>query len=289
MAPLLVVAMGACSSAAATLGARSKTAPPGPTSTAGRTTTSTFVHPRVPARVSFWGDSLSVQAKDALQVQGRAHDLTVSVMAFFGLAPCDVAHSVLHDIEKAPDAVVLAFSGNNLSPCMQANGKGLVGDAYYAAYRRDIGNLVSAAIARKIPALIVGPPAFPSTQNTPDRVELDAVLREVATAHPGARYVASAAFVSPHGFTRTLPCLPGETAALGCQADGRIVVRVGNGIHFDAPRTVPCPSGHDVCNFTAGGHRYANAILAGLAMLLEPSYVPAAPTVGVPIDQTRDS
>jgi hypothetical protein len=294
IAPLLVAFVGACATSGATLRTSPTTSPTAPTAGAAPTTTapaastSPSVHPRVAARVSVWGDSLSVQAKDELRVQGRAHDLTVSVMAFFGLAPCDVTHSVLQDIARSPDALALAFSGNNFSPCMQNQARRLTGAAYYAAYRRDIGDLVAAAVARGIPTLVVGAPAFPSAQNVPDRVELNTVLREVAAAHPGARYVESAAFVSPNGFTRTLPCLPGETAALGCQADGRIIVRVGNGIHFDDVRTVPCPSGHDVCNFTAGGHRYANAILAGLATILAPSYVPSPPDAGVPSNMTRD-
>jgi hypothetical protein len=110
------------------------------------------------------------------------------------------------------------------------------------------------------------------------------VFREVVAAHPGARYVGSTAYVSPNGFTRVRPCLPGETDDLGCD-HGRITVRSGNGIHFDEPRSVPCADGNDGCTYTAGGHRYANAILSGLANFESLSYLGADPAVGVPADK----
>ena len=222
-----------------------------------------------------------------LRSQGRAHGLKITVAAYFGLAPCDLAKGVRHDVLSSPGAIVLEFSGNNLTPCMKRNGKSLTGAAYYAAYGHDVDALVVAAVAHEIPVLIVGAPSFPDNENVPDRVELNAVLRAVADAHPGARYVASAPDVSPDGFARTLPCLEEETAALGCE-DGRITVRGGNGIHFDDPRTVPCPSGHHVCIYTAGGHRFATAIMRGLAEIDGLSYVDVPPSVGIPADKTLD-
>ena len=165
---------------------------------------------------------------------------------------------------------------------MRARGKPLTGSAYYDAYRQDLDEIVAAAVARQIPVLVVGSPAFPTSHNTPDRVELNAVFRAVVAAHSGVQYVDGGKFVSPDGFTSTLPCLPGETTALGCD-DGRITVRASNGVHFDEPRTVPCPSGRDGCRFTAGGRRFASAIFAGLANLHGLSYVPAPATDGAPV------
>lgn len=275
---LLVVALAACSrSSDSSSPSTSSTL----TTSTDATRSSTSRPRREVSKVAIWGDSLALQAHDALREQGRAHDLDVAVLAFFGLAPCDVARQFLRDLESPPDALVIAFSGNNLTPCMEQSGKPMTGSAYYEAYRGDVGALVAATVARKIPVLVVGAPAFPASKNVPDRVELNRVLREVADAHPGASYVASSPYVSPDGFTNTLPCLPGETAALGC-SEGRITVRASNGIHFDEPRAVPCPDGRGACRFTAGGHRFANAIYAGLAEVKGLSYVPAPPTVGVP-------
>ena len=241
----------------------------------------------VVARVSVFGDSLSVQAGAMLRWQGRAHGLDVTVEAYFGLAPCDLVKAVQRDIAASPDALVFAFSGNNLTPCMKRNGKSVTGAAYYVAYRHDMDVLVTAALARKIPVLVVGAPAFPAAENVPDRVLLNAVLRAVAASHPGARYAPTAPDVTPHGFARTLPCLPEETAALGC-VNGRITVRSGNGIHFDDPRRVPCPTGQNVCYYTAGGHRFANAVMDGLSELDGLNYVDAPPSIGVPAGSPID-
>ena len=175
----------------------------------------------VDAHITIYGDSLSVQAAAMLRSQGRAHGLTVTVEAYFGLAPCDLTRAVYRDVEDlgaALDALVLEFSGNNLTPCMKRDGKSLTGTAYFAKYRRDLGALVAAGVDRSIPVLVVGAPSFPDAENSPDRVELNSVLRDVAAEYPGARYVASAPEVSPFGFARVLPCLREETAALGSAA-----------------------------------------------------------------------
>ena len=107
---------------------------PDPTTT---TTTTTTVHRA--AHVSLFGDSLSVQARAMLRSQGRAHGLRITVAAYFGLAPCDLAKGVRHDVLSSPGAIVLEFSGNNLTPCMKRNGKSLTGAAYYATYAHDVG------------------------------------------------------------------------------------------------------------------------------------------------------
>jgi hypothetical protein len=242
------------------------------------------------ANVEVFGDSLVVQAADALRVQGRAHGLDVTVAAYFGLAPCDLLSTVRADLTRPPRAVVIAFSGNNITPCMARDGRKLIGAAYYAAYRRDVGELVASVTALHVPVLIVGPPRLAAEKNVPDRVELDSVFRQIAAQYPGARFVSTAPTLSPHGFTPTLPCVAAETAALGCRA-GRITVRSADGIHFDEPHSVSCPpgaGGHDACRYSAGAHRYADVVLAALADVAGWSYLAAASAVGVPIDVTRD-
>jgi hypothetical protein len=236
----------------------------------------------VGSRVDVWGDSLTVQSGDALRAEGRAHGLAVTVNAYVGLAPCDLAPSALRSLARPPAAIVLAFTGNNITPCMQRAGKQLTGAAYYAEYESVIGQLLAAATALRIPVLVVGAPAFPPSENHPDRVALDALYQALVAEHPGARYVALGPAISPFGFSRTVACVAGETAALGCRG-GVITVRSGNGIHLDEPRAVPCPGGGGGCTYSAGAHRYADAILAGLATIASLSYRPAGPTAGVPI------
>ena len=288
--PRITVAVGIVALLAACSGSskpRSETTPsPGPTTSASPTTATAQPGPVLP-RVDVWGDSLTVQSGDALRVQGRAHGLAVTVSAYVGLAPCDLARFVLRSLVRPPAAVVLAFTGNNITPCMQRAGKPLTGAAYYAEYESVVGQLVAAATARRIPVIVVAPPAFPANENHPDRVALAELYRRLVAAHPGARYVALGPAISPHGFSRTLACLPGETAALGCRG-GVITVRSGNGIHLDEPRPVPCPDGSTGCTYSAGGHRYANAILDGLAAIASLPYRSADPTVGVPIAANQE-
>jgi hypothetical protein len=245
----------------------------------------TPAHTSVP--VAVFGDSLTVQATDALRAQGHAQGLDVSVVGYYGLAPCDLASLARKAIARRPRALVLAFSGNNITPCMSRDGHKLVGPAFFAAYRADIGALVADAIATKVPVLVVGTLTFPPGLDDPDRVELNAVYRELVAAHPGAHYVATAPALGAHGYVTTLPCLPGETAALGCH-DGTITVRGPSRIHFDELRAVPCPHASGKCYYSAGAHRFATAILGGLAKIagLPHDTVPAA--VGVPVDSSKD-
>lgn len=241
----------------------------------------------VRSRVDVWGDSLTVQSGDALRAEGRAHGLAVTVNAYVGLAPCDLARFVRRSLVRPPGAVVLAFTGNNITPCMRRAGKELTGAPYYAEYASVVGQLVAAATTRRIPVIVVGPPAFPPSENHPDRVALNVLYRWLVAAHPGARYLALGPAISPRGFSRTVACLAGETAALGCRS-GAITVRSGNGIHLDQPRPVPCPDGSGGCTYSAGAHRYADAILAVLATIASLSYRSADATVGVPITANQE-
>jgi hypothetical protein len=259
---------------------------PAATGTSASTTTTTSSGGPASARVDVFGDSLVVQARDALRVEGRAHGLNVDVAAYYGLAPCDLLGTIRHDLVSPPRALVIAFSGNNITPCMAPGGHELTGAPYYAAYRRDVSAIVAAATARNVPVLVVGPPRLAAVKNVPDRIELTSLFVQIVSDYPGARYEASAPALTPNGFTSTLPCDPGETAALGC-SHGIITVRGPDQIHFDAPRTVPCPTGHDQCEYSAGAHRYADAVLAGLAPIAALHYRPAPSTTGVPVDLTQ--
>jgi hypothetical protein len=268
-------------------GASCSSSGPRSSSTSGsRPTATTTSAPRTSARVDVFGDSLVVQARDALRVEGLAHGLTVTVAAYYGLAPCDLVKPIRDDLAHPPAALVLAFSGNNITPCMAPGGRELSGSAYYAAYRRDITEIVATATTRHVAVLVVGPPRFAAAKNVPDRVALTALYRQIVARYPDARYVSAAPVVSPDGFTPTLPCVAGETAVLGCHG-GRITVRAPDQVHFDAPRPVACPTGHDSCEYSAGTHRYAGVVLAGLAPIEVLHYLAAPAPVGVPIDLTK--
>ena len=239
------------------------------------------------ARVAVFGDSLTVQAGEALVALGRAHGLAVSVTAYYGLAPCDYASLIRDAIAKRPDTLVLDFSGNNLTPCMLVNGHPLTGAAYYARYRRDVGALVALASARGIPVELVAPPVFPPERDIPKRAQLIVEYAKIAFGRPGVALVQTAPALGGPGYLTSLPCLPGETAAMGCH-NGRIVVRNASRIHFDDPRTVPSAIPTDHCSYSSGAHRDAAAIVAGLARFGSLGYQAAPPTAGMPLDDTQN-
>jgi hypothetical protein len=289
-----LAALTACTSGTAETKATTTRAPSTSTSTTSSTstTTSTVAPPTTAvghtSYVVVWGDSLTSQSEEALRVEGRAHGMTVAPTAWVGLAPCDVAPQILTSLGELPrpDAIVLAFTGNNFSSCMQQDLRPLSDAVYYARYRRDVRSLVAAATSLGIPVVIAGAPAFPPSLNRPDRVELNSIYMQIASEYPGARYAATTTHVSPNGFSYYVPCVVGETAALGCQ-NGMILDRVESGVHLDPPHNVPCPSGHGLCHYTAGGHRFADAILTGLSEIHGLSYRSAPPTAGVPVVLTQ--
>ena len=83
-----------------------------------------------------------------------------------------------------------------------------------------------------------------------------AVVRErfaaVADRHDDVSFVDGREYLSPDGFSETLPCLDDEDEAKGC-VDGQIVVRHPDGVHWDEP-------GAD--GYSAGSYRWAQAILS---------------------------
>jgi hypothetical protein len=250
--------------------------------------TSTTIVRTTPARVVVFGDSLTAQAADALSGLGRAHGLSVSVEAFAGLAPCDDTELIRRTIESRPDAIVLAFSGNNLTPCMHSFGHPLGGTAYDDKYHHDIGDLVAFAARYHVPVEVVAPPAFPPELDIPPRAPLIAQYARIVFDHPDATFVQAAAALGGPAYVTTQACLPGETAALGCQ-DGRIVVRNASRIHFDDPHFVACPTAGDRCTYSAGAHRYATAVIGGLARIAGLGYRPAPATAAIPTDDTLNS
>ena len=91
-------------------------------------------------RVLVYGDSLTAEAKPYIEgfVAGVGHTRAL-VRGAPGGATCDLFDLMGYDAHhEHPAVVVLQFSGNNLTRCMQdARGKALQGDAWLAKYRAD--------------------------------------------------------------------------------------------------------------------------------------------------------
>ena len=228
------------------LGARSAAASPGP-------------------RILVYGDSLvyeaSPYADDLLRTVARVDGVIVGMP---GGAICDLLPRMRDDNARyRPTAVVIAFSGNALTPCMEdADGQPLRGDAWLAKYRAD--TLAAVAAFPRVPAIWLGtaPISFFAEHNGEDDVHrLAAMERAVALSHPRVHVTDSAASVLDHGYwTRTLPCLPNEPCTGGVDAHGQRVniVRAPDTAHF-CP--VPYPKLEQCPVYASGGLRYALGLL----------------------------
>jgi hypothetical protein len=189
-----------------------------------------------PARVVLYGDSLSAESRAAfqfaIQSTGRAD---VTTKTYGGTAICDWFPDMKSTIPKLhPDAVVLEFSGNSITPCMRdhVNGQLLSGKAWMAKYQQDLSTAIRLIKPSGARIYVVAAPVI----RVPHSDSLAPMYESIVKRTPGAVFVDAGQAVLDHGhYTDTLPCLPFEGAGQGCLG-GRIVVRAPDGAHF-------CPGG----------------------------------------------
>lgn len=223
--------------------------------------------PPPPPFVLLYGDSLVTEsswyARDLLQNVARVGGVVTDAP---GGATCDLLPRMRVDVQRyRPTAVVIAFSGNAFTPCMQdRNGEPLRGQAWIDAYRRY--TIEAITIFRPgSPQIWLGttPIAMiPEKKGDPDTVMMNRMLRELAAANPRVHIAESADAVLDNGYwTRTLPCLPNEPCTGGPDTRGRLanVVRAPDGAHF-----CPEPYGAAVSScptHASGGLRFAAGLL----------------------------
>lgn len=204
--------------------------------------------------VAVFGDSLTLQAWAYVDAIASAEGRPLSGGAYGGLALCDwlpVISDALNSSEPPRD-IVLAFAGNNITPCLAAHDGGrLWGDELVTAYVRDARAVIEAARGAGTRVTIVGPPAM-GVEPQATHAHLLRIAFERLAGESGARFVDAGAALSPAGYTTTLPCLPFETEALGCTG-GRIRVREADDVHLAAP---------DAAGYSSGAWRWATLLLA---------------------------
>ena len=217
-----------------------------------------------------YGDSITDEVRSQLTYIGSAgFDVTVST--YGGTALCDWVPQILKDAVPGTRLVGIAFTGNALTPCMRPGGVVPDEAGIAALYRQSLDQLIPQLAARGVAVMLIGAP--PSLA-----VDGSTVWSLVNTVYPqaavdwrakGADVVYSDAgrlsLAGPDGgWTKTLPCLPFETAAMGCSA-GRIVVRAPDNAHF-------CPTNEPVCSvWSSGAWRYASAIYDAAAFRITPT------------------
>jgi hypothetical protein len=175
--------------------------------------------------------------------------------AYGGTALCDWIPSIERVLrDNQPAYLVLAFAGNNLTPCTRAAGnRRRFGAGLVALYRRDTQLVIAAARAAGTQVFVVGPPAMRNAVWNDHATGLRAAMHSLAATNTGVVYVDASAVISPVGYRATRPCLSFETAAIGCRG-GAIVVRAPDGVHLSAP----------VGGYSAGAWRFANVLMSGI-------------------------
>jgi hypothetical protein len=220
-------------------------------------------------RVALYGDSLSSQAHEFFVHAIRRAGITrVSTHTYGGTAICDWLSQMRSDAASLhPDAVVVQFSGNDLTACMRGtDGEQLQGAAYFDKYEADASQVLKIFAPDHTLVFFAGSPVSRSEQQTHNvgLLRLNAMYREISQFSAYGRYIDAGASVLLDGhWTRTLPCLPNEPCTGGRDANGTPinVVRAPDGGHF-------CPSGpHPVRGVTArcqvwssGAWRFGNAM-----------------------------
>ena len=221
--------------------------------------------------VILYGDSLAWEAEDAFVAAfaGRP-DVQVLTRTYGGTAICDWFDEMQADAAAlAPGAVVLEFTGNTLTPCVQdANGHGLVDEAAWAKYRADAQTAIDIFAPTNTRVFLAGAPISRAQEITGDYHGgiVNAMYAAIADQHDDVAYVDAGAAVLDHGhWTATLPCLPSEPCTGGTDLLDRGVnlVRAPDGGHFcpaaeEAKRGVvaACPV------WSSGAYRYGNAMAA---------------------------
>lgn len=208
--------------------------------------------------VAVFGDSLVIQAWSYVQHIAADRGQPFDGGAYGGTALCDWMPGVDKTLSDGrPAYLVLAFVGNNLTPCTLAtDGSRRFGAALVALYRRDAQRAITAARAVGTQVFVLGPPAMKDPALNDNASSLGAAMRELAAINPGVVYLDANAILSPEGYRPARPCLSFETATLGCQ-DGSIVIRSADGVHLETP------GGGDGA-YSAGAWRYATLLMRGI-------------------------
>jgi hypothetical protein len=223
--------------------------------------------PPPPPFVLVYGDSLVWEAKPyADDLLHKVAGIGGIVVGAPGKATCDLVPLMRDDARRfRPTAVVLAFSGNALTPCMQdEHGNAVPREEWIRRYVVATRQAIEAFAPTGAEIWLGTTPIslIPEKKGDQETVILNYVYRLIAAATPHVHIAESADAVLDHGYwARTKPCTPFEPCTAEPDNYGRIwnnVVRSPDGTHF-------CPVPYakiDNCPvYTSGGMRFAAGLL----------------------------
>ena len=228
----------------------------------GATTTVTLTAPAPAAvnaeeaaepRVVLYGDSLSAESQGYFAEFLIRNGVTdVQTKSFGGMALCDYLDAMRQDAAQLhPTAVVIEFSGNAFTPCMQnADGTPLTGDQWLARYRDAATEALRIFAPSGTHVYFVGTPLSRRTADAhdPNADLLNRLYASLSTLGLST-YVDAGAAVLDHGhWTETLPCLANEPCEGPTDSNGTPtnIVRAPDGAHF-------CPGAADAVRGVTSG------------------------------------
>jgi len=208
-------------------------------------------------RVALYGDSLATQASPYFDALALPSGVTVLNRVYGGTAICDWLADMQTDAATfRPQAVVIEFSGNALTPCMAGLTPGTA--AYYAKYQHDVEQAIGIFLGVGAHIYLDAAPLPLSAAASQNAFNLDKIYAALAMDHPGVTYVDAGQAVMVGGeFTLVMPCLSDEPCT---GPNGTNLVRAPDGVHF-------CPDGlmepNDACvHYASGAYRFGRAMLA---------------------------
>lgn len=207
-------------------------------------------------RIALYGDSLATQAAPYFDALALPSGVDVLNRVYGGTAICDWLSYMQTDAASfRPQAVIIEFSGNALTPCMAGFAPGTA--AYFAKFQHDAEQAIGIFRAIGAHVYLMAAPLPEATSAEQNSITLDQMYAGLAQGHADVTYVDAGQSVLADGqYTDTLPCLPGEPCT---GPNGTNIVRAPDGVHF-------CPDGvmyaNDGCvHYASGAYRYALAML----------------------------
>jgi len=218
-----------------------------------------------PARIVLYGDSLADQAAPFFRALITAHGkATLQVKTTPGTAICDYLSDMARTVGRfRPDAVVVEFSGNNLTRCTHDKkaGQALVGDALVALYRADAEKATTTLSRYGATVYWIGAPSDGTPSQSDSAARIKAIYQELPSRFDRVRFVDAGQAVLDHGqYTDYLPCLPNEPCSGPVIGGVRMnKVRAPDGVHF-CP--VPITGAARCPVWSSGAFRFGAAMAA---------------------------
>jgi hypothetical protein len=201
-----------------------------------------------PPLLAVFGDSLAFQAWSEIDAAAARLGYTLAGVGVPGDALCDAIDRVDEVLPRQPAYVVVAYVGNNNTPCTDH----ATGDALAELYEAAAEHLARATLG-ETKLVLVGPPEMAGEHFAVVSPLVRERYERVARRHDHVTFVDGRGLLSPDGYAVRRPCLASEGPEVGCDG-GEIVVRFLDGVHLDWPDD----------GYSAGGRRWADTIVSSI-------------------------